>query len=337
MIKEVEGPTLKDLFGSYKESNDLADMRFVGSGKGAMAVIFKYLRDKNIIENKVMEVMVPDWLGFWVYNQIQAFAFPAKKVSDRTRAIFVYHQYGFPQDMDTILDFARTKKLIVIEDCAHALESSYKGKIVGSFGDFSIYSFSKWFFCFALGGVRSKFDDFDLYAQKVISETPFGLTFIKDLAKLKYECVALSNSHLRKKYLDLFVRMTYSIYGDAIKPGGRAVYLAKSKMRNEINIRKARYKYFREKTDRFSICDHLEQDGIAPYVIPIRASEQRAQAIVDALREKKIGTGIYNFDINRNLLSPKFVPCIWIPCHGAISENIFNSMIETISEKFHGQ
>ena len=102
------------------------------------------LIDKKIIKNKLDEILVPDWIGYWVYNQMQPFAFPAKRFSERTKVLFVYHQYGFPQQMDKILEFANHKKLIVVEDCAHALDSYYQGKPLGSMGDFTIYSFSKW-------------------------------------------------------------------------------------------------------------------------------------------------------------------------------------------------
>jgi len=149
MIREVARPRLRDLFDFHQPSAEFfKDIQLTGSGKGALAIILQYLYRKEIIQNKLAEVIVPDWLGYWVYNQIQSFAFPAKKYSERTKAIMVYHQYGFPQDMDKILDFARDKKLIIIEDCAHAIDSSYKGKPLGTFGDFTIYSFSKWFFCF---------------------------------------------------------------------------------------------------------------------------------------------------------------------------------------------
>ena len=105
MIREVARPRLRDLFDFHQPSAEFfKDIQLTGSGKGALAIILQYLYRKEIIQNKLAEVIVPDWLGYWVYNQIQSFAFPAKKYSERTKAIMVYHQYGFPQDMDKILD-----------------------------------------------------------------------------------------------------------------------------------------------------------------------------------------------------------------------------------------
>ena len=123
MIYEVEQPTFFDLFGlgrPHTEDKLLDGITLLGSGKGALALVLRHLQKRGIIRSKLDEILVPDWLGYWVYNQIQSYAFPAKRLSDRTRAILVYHQYGFPQDMDKIMAAAREKNLIVIEDCAHA-------------------------------------------------------------------------------------------------------------------------------------------------------------------------------------------------------------------------
>ena len=61
-------------------------------------------------------------------------------ITQRTRAIVVVHQFGIPADMDPIMDLARKYNLKVIEDCAQAHGASYRGKIVGTFGDVSVFS-----------------------------------------------------------------------------------------------------------------------------------------------------------------------------------------------------
>ena len=64
-----------------------------------------------------------------------------KKITSRTRAIMPVHFAGLPCDMDAIMDIARERNVKVIEDCAHAIETEYKGQKAGTFGDFGCLSF----------------------------------------------------------------------------------------------------------------------------------------------------------------------------------------------------
>ena len=64
-----------------------------------------------------------------------------KKITKKTKAILVVHFGGRPCKMTEIMKIAKKNKLIVIEDCAHAIETKYKGKHVGNFGDFGCFSF----------------------------------------------------------------------------------------------------------------------------------------------------------------------------------------------------
>lgn len=62
-------------------------------------------------------------------------------VTPRTKAIVVVHLGGMPCDMEKILQIAKKNKLRVIEDCAHAHGTRYKGKRVGNWGDVGTFSF----------------------------------------------------------------------------------------------------------------------------------------------------------------------------------------------------
>lgn len=64
-----------------------------------------------------------------------------RKITEKTKAIMVVHLYGQPCDMDAIMQIAKKHDLFVVEDCAEAFGSRYKGKCVGGFGDMSAFSF----------------------------------------------------------------------------------------------------------------------------------------------------------------------------------------------------
>jgi perosamine synthetase len=63
------------------------------------------------------------------------------KITDRTRALIVVHYGGYPADIDELYSLARSHGIAVIEDCAHACGAVYKGKHIGSHGDFHAFSF----------------------------------------------------------------------------------------------------------------------------------------------------------------------------------------------------
>ena len=86
----------------------------------------------------------------------------AAAVGPRTRAIMPVHLYGQPADMDAIRSLADRHRLLVIEDAAEALGSTWKGRKVGSFGDAAIFSF---------------------FANKIVTTGEGGMAVFADAAK----------------------------------------------------------------------------------------------------------------------------------------------------------
>ena len=62
-------------------------------------------------------------------------------ITSKTKAIIPVHFGGQPCDMTPILEIAKTHKLYVVEDAAHALPASYEGKKIGTIGDITCFSF----------------------------------------------------------------------------------------------------------------------------------------------------------------------------------------------------
>ncbi len=64
-----------------------------------------------------------------------------ERITDRTRAIVPVHFAGRPCDMDELGAIAKEFDLVVIEDCAHAIETEWRGRKAGTFGEFGCFSF----------------------------------------------------------------------------------------------------------------------------------------------------------------------------------------------------
>jgi len=64
-----------------------------------------------------------------------------RKLSPRTKAIMAVHLYGLPCDMEPLARICRENNLYLVEDCAEAFGTYYKGQHVGTFGDIATFSF----------------------------------------------------------------------------------------------------------------------------------------------------------------------------------------------------
>jgi perosamine synthetase len=82
-----------------------------------------------------------------------------KAVTPKTKVIVAQHTYGYPCEMDAILSIAGRHGIPLIEDCCHSLGSTYKGKLCGTFGLATYWSF-QWNkpFTTGLGGMATVSD-----------------------------------------------------------------------------------------------------------------------------------------------------------------------------------
>lgn len=65
----------------------------------------------------------------------------ARKITPKTKMIVPVHIGGYPVDMDPIMKLAKENNILVLEDAAHAFGAMYKGKKIGTIGDFAAFSF----------------------------------------------------------------------------------------------------------------------------------------------------------------------------------------------------
>jgi len=87
-------------------------------------------------------------------------------LSPNSRAVVPTHLYGQPCAMDSILGIAKEHGLRVIEDCAHAVGATYRGRKVGTFGDAAFFSFQTLKGLNTFGGGMALTDD-DVLAGRI--------------------------------------------------------------------------------------------------------------------------------------------------------------------------
>ena len=85
-------------------------------------------------------------------------------ITPRTRALMPVHFAGRACDMDALMDIAARHSLLVIEDCAHAIETTYRGRPAGTLGDFGCFSF---------------------YATKNLTTGEGGMVLAKDVGRIE--------------------------------------------------------------------------------------------------------------------------------------------------------
>lgn len=110
----------------------------IGPGDEVIVPSFTYIASVNtIIQSGATPVFV-DSLAATL--QVDPTSIEAA-ITPRTKAVMAVHLYGHPCDMDAIVDICQRRKLYLIEDCAEAFGTRWKGQHVGTFGDAATFSF----------------------------------------------------------------------------------------------------------------------------------------------------------------------------------------------------
>mgnify|MGYP002762989063 FL=1 len=135
-----------------------------------------------------------------------------KKITSRTKAIIPVHYTGQPCDMDAILEIAHKHDLLVIEDGAHALGASYKGKKIGSIADMTCFSFHPVKPVTTGEGGMIVTDNEELYRRLVLYRS-HGITRDKDMMQQYEEQLQQSSDPALQEAADM-------LRGDVMDPGG---------------------------------------------------------------------------------------------------------------------
>lgn len=121
-------------------------------------------------------------------------------ITDKTKVIIPVHYAGVACEMDTIMDIAKRHNLLVVEDAAQAVMSSYKGKALGSIGDFGCFSFHETKnYSMGEGGAVLINNEKDIERAEIIREKGTNRTVFLRGQVDKYTWVDIGSSYLQSE------------------------------------------------------------------------------------------------------------------------------------------
>lgn len=205
-------------------------------------------------------------------NQIEA------AITERTRAIVPVHYAGVGCEMDKIMEIAKKYKLMVIEDAAQGIMASYKGKPLGTFGEFGCFSF---------------------HETKNFSMGEGGALLIRDEEYIEMaEIIREKGTDRSKYYRGQVDKYRWQNYGSSYLPSDmNAAYLyAQLELAEEITkVRLDRWKEYEEQLLPLAKEGRIELPYIPEYCehnahmfyIKVKDSEESSR-LIDFLKEKEI-------------------------------------------------
>jgi len=226
----------------------------------------------------------------------------------------VYHQYGFPQDMKAIDARCAEDNLFVIENSVNCFDSYWR-KESGINQDrrvASIFSWSKLFPVILGGAIQTDNADLcDFFEIQRRHAWRFA-EFWSVLSRLLFD---KSPEWCRKRMTLPMLGMASAITDFGCNsPLSTKRTLSHERFHNLKVHRESNYLRLRNILADTGLLDHLEEN-VVPYIVPVHASIKTLERINARLKEIGVNTGIYHFDMNRNVFEPKFEKTVLIPVH----------------------
>lgn len=199
-------------------------------------------------------------------------------VTEKTRAIVPVHYAGVACEMDTIMEIAEKHDLVVIEDAAQAIMSSYKGKLLGTIGDFGCFSFHETKnYSMGEGGALLIRDEKDVEGAEIIRE---------------------KGTNRSKFYRGQIDKYTWVNFGSSYLPSDmNAAYLyAQLEIADEINeARLALWNQYKERLSSLAEAGKIELPSVPEgcvhnahmFYIKAKDIEERT-ALIDHLKKNEI-------------------------------------------------
>jgi dTDP-4-amino-4,6-dideoxygalactose transaminase len=111
----------------------------IGEGDEVIVPALTFIADVNVVRMVGATPVLADCRSYQDWN-IDPESVEAP-ITDKTKAIIVVHYAGFPCDMDALGEICRRRGIHLVEDVAHAVGATYRGRSCGTFGTFGCFSF----------------------------------------------------------------------------------------------------------------------------------------------------------------------------------------------------
>ena len=211
-----------------------------------------------------------------------------RKITDKTKMIVPVHIGGYPVDLDPIMEIAKEKNILVLEDAAHAFGAEYKGRKVGTIGDFASFSFHevKNVTSFGEGGIVTT--NVEGFAPEMKRARFLGLDFTAPIKNWLYNITAIKGKEKN------FVASNYS----TTEIQGLGLKLQVERNDQIIAIRRRAVELVNEKLKGNSaiIPQDLGNDDIKPtfHLYQLQIDPEKAGGDVQALKKKLEEKGVTN-------------------------------------------
>ncbi|MFH1841367.1 MAG: aminotransferase class V-fold PLP-dependent enzyme [Candidatus Nealsonbacteria bacterium] len=232
-LKDVQKKLVSFLQNYFKKEN-IVLLKSARQGIKLALEFLKLEKGEEVITSSFICSVVPEAVvragGKPVFCDIEKNGFnmdiksTRKLVSPRTRAIILSYVFGIPAPVDEFLSLCKEKNLILIEDCAQSFGAKYKNKLLGTFGEFSVFSFgiSK-----NIGGLGGGFLISKKKQTKTLKPAPFS--FKKQLEFLLIPLVF-------NKYFYWIFSSFVEKYGDMRRVKGNDKEFVSSILKQEVKI-----------------------------------------------------------------------------------------------------
>ena len=227
------------------------------------------------------------------------------KTTKKTKAIYIIHYAGNACEIEKISHYAKSKKIFLIEDTAHAFLGKYKNKFLGTFGDIGVFSFHE-----TKNIVGGQAGCISINNSKLIKRTNFILDkgtnrrdFIKD-----YKKKIISSKNNKKFYSWVDLGSEYR----APELSSALLYSQLLKVKKIQNKRKKNWHVFRKiinklNTKKFYLVEPIKKSSSAYHILAlIFKTTKFANNFKSVFQSQKIAATFHYVPLHKSLMGKKY-------------------------------